>query len=202
MARPNIEDQGKIRLKNGPQFVHIIGVADARLHDPKRFLAGRRQHGQRQADLVVQVHVRLGGRPAAAQDLREQFLDRGFARRAGEPDHPGLAEALAPAMRQLPKRLDRILNKDERDGRHGIERIPGYQQRGGPGFDGLDRKIVPVERFAGDADEQRAGLYRTAVRAHAFHDAARRGSRHGGTVHGADNLFKTQAHPRISRTVC
>ena len=79
-------------------------------------------------------------------------------------------------MCQLPKRLDRILNEDERDGRHGIERIPGYQQRGGPGFGGLDRKIVPVERFAGDADEQRAGLYRTAIRAHAFHDAARRGS--------------------------
>ena len=72
----------------------------------------------------------------------------------------------------------------------------------GPGFGGLNRKIVPVERFAGDADEQRSGLYRTAVRAHAFHDAARRGSSHGGTVHGADNLFKTQAHPRISRTVC
>lgn len=123
-------------------------MADARLHDPKRFLAGRRQHGQRQADLVVQVHVRLGGKPAAAQDLREQFLDRGFARRAGEPDHPGLSEALAPAMCQLPKRLDRILNEDERDGRHGIERIPGYQQRGGPGFGGLDRKIVPSERFA------------------------------------------------------
>ena len=144
----------------------------------------------------------LGGKPAAAQNLRKQFLDRGFARRAGKPDHPSPAEAFAPAVRQLPKRLDRIVNEDERDGRHAAERIPGCQQRSGPGFGGLARKIVPVERFAGDADEQGAGLDRTAVRAHAFHNAARHGTRYGGTVHRADNLFKTQAHPRISRTVC
>lgn len=204
MPRTDVEDQADIGFEHGTELVHVVGMADARLHAPERLVAVRRQHGQGQPDLVVQVHTGLGGLSTAAQHLREQFLDRGLARGAGEPDDAGVRpETLAPVMRQTAQRRHRVVHEDDRNRRHAVERIARGEQCGGSGFDGLAREVVPVERFAGNADEQGPRSHGPAVRARADDGPGGHGRpRDEGTADGPDDIFKNQAHPRISRTVC
>lgn len=181
MARPNIEDQGKIRLKNGPQLVHIIGVADARLHDPKRFLAGRRQHGQRQADLVVQVHVRLGGKPAAAQDLREQFLDRGFAAVPVSPITRVSPRRSRQQCASFPSALTVSSTRMSGTGGTASNGFRDTSSAAAPASMALTAKSCPSNVSPGMQTNRDPGFTARLSVPHAFHDAARRGSRHGGT---------------------
>ena len=39
VAGSRVENDGQIRLQHASEFVHVAGVADARLHDPERLVA-------------------------------------------------------------------------------------------------------------------------------------------------------------------
>ena len=195
MARAGVEHDGEVRLHDGAELVHVAGVADAGLHDPEALVALRCQHGHGHAYLVVVVHLGLGGFAGEREHAGEHLLDRGLAGRAGEA-HDLARKGPAPGMGHLAQRLDAVLDQEHGDAGalFGKDRQGTLGQHGaGASVGRAFRKVVAVDPFAGDADEEAAGNGGPAVGSDGGDGDVAEALCQGG-VRGPGRAVQTQAH--------
>jgi hypothetical protein len=121
-----------------------------------RCAAVQAHHGQRHADLVVQVALRGQARFLAkggGQDGRDHFLDRGLAVAAGDADD-GNGELAAPCIADPAQRHQRVRHDDGRQ-REALRQLLDDDRRDAVGGHLLE-EVVGIEGFAAQCDEQRA----------------------------------------------
>ena len=97
--RADVGDHRHLGLGDRRQLGDLAGAAHRHLQHQQLGVRGRFEHGQRQADLGVEVLA--VGVDAARQQRPGDVLDRGLADRAGDADDRG-AERAAPGARQAP----------------------------------------------------------------------------------------------------
>ncbi len=171
------------------------------------------EHGQRQAELVVE---RPGGRDRGAQALGQlggQVLGGGLARGPGDARDPRRGQRVdhVPGQRG---QGGRDVGHQDRGHRHG----PGSQCRHRPRRHGVGGEVVPVGPLPRDRREQAAGTGPPGVDHHlAGHDRGgfgvqlpagdpghlgQRQRDHGSTAHGSANGWPLATRSRAAAVTC
>ena len=158
-------DDRHLRLGHAGQRPDLAGVVHPQLEDTVVGVGGQARQAERDAQMVVEIAGRRGGRALAGQGHAQRLLGPGLADRAGDRGDPGPAAQAA----EPPKGLQ---------GRKGIgdldHRRIGCQSRrplvddggGGAGIECLGDVVVTVVVGTGQGDEQVARFQRTAVDDH------------------------------------
>ena len=171
MDRADVGDHRDLGLGDRRQLGDLAGAAHRHLEHEHVGVGRRLEHGQRQADLGVEVLA--VGVDRARQQRPGDVLDRGLADRAGDPDH-ARAELAPPGTGQRLQRGQRVIDGEDParpSFRSCSRRYPGDKrpERGAhddaPGA-GLDRgggELAAVGALAAQAEEEVAGAGRAGV---------------------------------------
>jgi hypothetical protein len=158
-----VVDQRHRRARHARHAGDLARVVHAELEHRGAVPGRQPEHGQRHADLVVQVAARSQAGVVAVrgrQDRGQHLLDRGLAVAAGHRDHRQ-REAGAPGGGQVGERRQRVVDHQHRH-RHRRRGRPGqrpavHQQRAGTRAQRLGDEFVAVEALAAQRDEEFAG---------------------------------------------
>ncbi len=108
--RADVGDHRHLGLGDRRQLGDLAGAAHRHLQHQQLGVRGRFEHGQRQADLGVEV-LAVGVDPPRQQRPGD-VLDRGLADRAGDPDHPR-PERAPPGAGERLQRRQRVLDRED-----------------------------------------------------------------------------------------
>ena len=162
-----VVDQGHRGLGDGGQGGNFTGMVHAQLDHRQRMVRAQAQHGQRHADLIVEVA--LSGQKSlwlvGAQDGRHHLGHRGFAVAAGH-GHQRQRELCTPVRGQFSQRQFGIGHHEagqacDSQTRLGIIALADGGHRTF-GF-GLGQKFIGVETLATQGDKQVTRLQRAGV---------------------------------------
>jgi hypothetical protein len=152
-----IGDQGHGRRADRGQVGDFTGMVHAHL-DHRRTVRGiQAEQRERQADVVVQVAARRqhGIAELRLEDGCDHFLGCRLAIRAGNGDHRQ-REAGAPGGGEAAQPEAGVIDDDGGSAGRQFGGI-GDHEGGGAAFPGLGKKIVGIETFTAERDEQLAG---------------------------------------------
>ncbi len=155
----HVEDQGDVRWRDRAGGAQVADVAGPHLQDQEVGAGPGAQHGERQAELVVEGPERRHGGAAGGQHLGEQVLGARLALRAGEGDDAQracrVASAGGPASGP-PGRAARPgragpgprATTGSATTHAGAAGVAGRQDGGRAGRDGGGGVVVPVDPLA------------------------------------------------------
>ena len=204
MPLPDIEHQPDVGPQHGTEFVHVLRLADARLHDPERLVACGFEHGERQPYLVVEIERIACRITPHAKHLRQKFLHGGLACRACDAHDAGLRPH-AMQVGESTEGLHAVV--DDHNGHVGgwalpVERVAFSDEDACALPHHIGGKIMSVETLTPDADEEVARRDLAAVGTHGGEGRVALRAEYRPCPEGLAHFVRCQLHPRISRMVC
>ncbi len=167
----HVGDQAVVRPADLHQLGDVVGMAGAHLDHGDLRVRGDGQQRKGHADVVVEIALRGGHAVFLREHGRDEVLGGGLAVGPGQADDGQLAVAHVGAVPdgQVAQGRERILHADQpvilslpKDLRIRIDHRPG-----GPGFQRLQRIIVPVEILSPQGEEDLSPADGPAVGRHA-----------------------------------
>ena len=198
----DVEHQRDVGRGDRAQLGEVADPACAHLQDEEAGPVVGAQHGQRQAQLVVERPGGGHGGRVVGQHPGQHVLRGGLALGPGDGDHRERAAALAPPGEDDPRELLECgLGVVDEHGGHPGGSTP--QDRGGAALDRPRCVVVAVHPLTREGDEQAAGLGAAAVQERWTGDLdPGRGVDDGAAHDGRDLLERQGDHdgaPRSAR---